>query len=121
MSHSESSELSPIEIQYAARLAFNYLLRAGPVILSVIDDYAAKLADPSERKLYVVTIDFLPQPVPVHDLGVRPPELAPDLSTASESAVQVVVELGQIRGGYATVCMEKSVPLSAFRTLFGSK
>ncbi|KAI4520790.1 hypothetical protein K525DRAFT_270470 [Schizophyllum commune Loenen D] len=125
----ESSELSPVEIQYAARLAFNYLLRAGLVILSVIDDYVAKLTDPSERKLYVVTIDFLPQPVPVHDLNVRPvhdldvhpPELAPDPSTAPESAVQVVVELGQIRGGYATICMEKYVPLSAFRTLFGSK
>ena len=95
----------------------------------MIDDYAAKLAGPSERKLYVVTIDFLPQPVPVHDLNVRPvhdldvcpSELAPGPSTTPESSVQVVVELGQIRGGYATTCMEKYVPLSKFRTLFGSK
>ncbi|KAI5894951.1 uncharacterized protein SCHCODRAFT_02746394 [Schizophyllum commune H4-8] len=117
----ESSELSPIEIQYASRLAFNYLLRAGPVILPVIDKYAAKLADSSEKKLYIVTVDFLDQAVPVHSVNVRPSELAPDLSMASESAVQVVVELGPIRGGFATICMEKHVPVSKFRQLFGSK
>ncbi|KAL1700017.1 hypothetical protein EV121DRAFT_283680 [Schizophyllum commune] len=115
-------ELRPIEIHYAAALALLYLKGAGHSIVSEIDAHLARLADPSEKRIFVVKIDFLNEVLPRHeidaftaeDVSVMNPHISPSTSIP-RSLVQVAAVLGRIGGTMTDIVATPDVTVETFR------
>ncbi|KAL1693979.1 hypothetical protein GGG16DRAFT_122833 [Schizophyllum commune] len=109
-------ELRPIGIHYAASLTLLYLKRVGSAIVSEIDAHLARLADPSEKRIFVVKIDFLNEVLPRHeidaftteDVSVMNPHISPS-TNISRSLVQVVAVLGRIGGTMTAIVATRDV------------
>ncbi|KAL1730885.1 hypothetical protein EV714DRAFT_283796 [Schizophyllum commune] len=115
-------ELRPIEIHYAASLTLLYLKRVGSAIVSEIDAHLARLADPSEKRIFVVKIDFLNEVLPRHeinaftteDVSVMNSHISPS-TNIPRSLVQVVAILGRIGGTMTAIVATPDVTVEIFR------
>ncbi|KAI5885623.1 uncharacterized protein SCHCODRAFT_02557169 [Schizophyllum commune H4-8] len=121
-------ELRPIEIQYAASLALLYLERAGRTIVSEIDAHLARLADPSEKRIFVVKIDFLNEILPRHEIDafsqedLLNPVIHPHIPPSTKilrSLVQVAAVLGRVGGTMTAIVAKPNVTVETFRRRYG--